>query len=94
MQLKPCPLCGREVSWISGGIECQFCGLRMRTGSFELTEQRWNSRIPKIVRCKDCKWGHIADRETPIIYDCGCPHHKLISKTYGNWFCADGELKK
>ena len=47
----------------------------------------------ELTRCKDCRWGHIADRETPIIYDRGCPYHKLISKTYGNWFCADGEPK-
>ena len=42
--LKPCPLCGGQVSWNSGFIECN-CGIKFHAGgSREFQENKWNKR--------------------------------------------------
>lgn len=46
-ELKPCPLCGSEVGWISGSIRCSRCGLSYRppvSMGKEKVERRWNTR--------------------------------------------------
>lgn len=51
--LEPCPLCGKEVRWNSGYIECR-CGLSFRPGySFEETNRLWNNRYVKKTRQKE-----------------------------------------
>ena len=48
-ELKPCPLCGEKVLWVTGAIRCQ-CGLRYDPpvwGSKKLVESRWNTRAER-----------------------------------------------
>ena len=52
-ELKPCPLCGSEVGWVSGSIRCSRCGLSYRpspTLSKEKVERRWNTRPERTCR--------------------------------------------
>ena len=53
------------------------------------------AKQPKIVRCKDCKYGyHLLDTKKGVIikYCIAClKHPELIQSP--DWFCADGERK-
>ena len=48
-ELKPCPLCGGKVAWVSGAICCRRCGLELHhlTHSYELNIKTWNTRTPE-----------------------------------------------
>lgn len=47
-ELKPCPLCGSEVRWVSGSIRCSRCGLSYGAPvSKEKVERRWNTRAER-----------------------------------------------
>ena len=46
--LKPCPICGREVKIESGAIRCNYCFLRMdlrHIGHLEKDIEKWNKRV-------------------------------------------------
>ena len=66
-ELKPCPLCGSEVGWVSGSIRCSRCGLSYGAPvSKEKVEHRWNTRAERTCRmegdgcsppnCSACGW--------------------------------------
>lgn len=46
-ELKPCPFCGGEVGWRNGAIQCDRCRLSLRVGSYELTNNTWNTRAER-----------------------------------------------
>ncbi len=54
VNLKPCPLCGREVKWASGSIKCD-CGLSFRQNrDFCVVNDNWNNR--KTTKTRECVW--------------------------------------
>lgn len=67
--LRPCPLCGGEVGWRNGAIQCDRCRLSLRVGSYELTNNTWNTRAERTCRWVPGKM-HYGERR-PKCSECG-----------------------
>ena len=84
-ELKPCPLCGRNVRWVSGVIECR-CGLTFRiTGcTKEYVDNKWN------MRCDSTTQSGIWLRDNLTGWKCSnCGEHIVLDiKKYGK-FCPN-----
>ena len=48
---------------------------------------------PKIIRCKDCKYGIRKNTDISNIYECGYPYTIIQESHYGDFFCALAEQK-
>ena len=44
-----------------------------------------------VVRCKDCKYYEKTGAGTQFAR---CNHHQIMTMLPGDWYCADGELKR
>lgn len=52
IELKPCPLCGRDVEWRDGRIMC-WCGIMYRNRNYISTVEGWNKRGIEKPNCSE-----------------------------------------
>jgi len=75
-ELKPCPLCGSEVGWVSGSIRCSRCGLSYGAPvSKEKVKHRWNTRAERTCSRTPVTWSGDENDSLVISWLCSeCGH--------------------
>ena len=56
--------------------------------------KRLKAEQPKIIRCKDCKYGVKHELDLSNMYECGYPFTIVQEGHFGDFFCAMAEPKE
>ena len=56
--------------------------------------ERLKAEQPKIIRCKDCKYGVKHELDLSNMYECGYPFTIVQEGHFGDFFCAMAEPKE
>lgn len=107
--LKPCPYCGRSNIYIDGydhaagkrwRVMCLDCMATVDDGTVQQKYraiEKWNRRVPDIVRCGECKYW---DKTKRFLSACACAQwspsadKKSLRWLQPNEFCSRGERRE